>query len=252
MRVLKLISLNLILFCFILFCGCNKKIDVEIPASNERYEIVSKNLMNRIDEQIKFNGKQTNVSILEYESYEREIKIDELSIKLPARFVGFTYEKIAAKDLDKDNIQELLVYFNSPGSAGCSGLIILKVKDNNIFEIPLPIYDDLLGLRADLSFKDNYEVIVKVIDYSKTLKLKLDKKVKTELQANGVVFNNDIPKGIDCASKVEIEKNSNGEYIIKIYQRIWADVHVQRIADLVTEIKIDNGKSKIVDIYLLK
>ncbi|GEM_PF-2603539 len=252
MRVLRLTLLNLILFCFILFCGCNKKIDIEIPASNESYEIVNKNLINRIDEQIEFNGKQTNVSILEYESYEREIKIDDLSIKIPAKFVGFTYEKVVAKDLDKDNIQELLVYFNSSGSAGCSGLIILKVKDNNIFEIPLPIYDDLLGLRADLSFKDNYEIIVNVIDYSKTLKLKLDKKVKTELKKNGVVFSNDIPKGIDCASIIKTEKNLNGEYIIKIYQRIWAPVHAQRIGDLVTEIKIDDGKSKIVDIYLLK
>lgn len=250
MRILKLILLNLL--CFILLCGCYRKIDIEIPISNEKHNIVDKNLMNRFDEQINFNGKQTNVSIYEYESYEREIKIDELSIKLPARFVGFLYKKIVAMDLDNDNIQELLIYFNSSGSAGCKGIIILKVKDDNIVEIPMPIYDDLLGLRADLNFTDNYEVIVNLTDYSKTLKLKLDEKLKTELQANGVVFNNDIAKGIDCASIIETQKNSNGEYVIKIYQRIWAPVHVQRIGDLVTTIKIENGKSKIVDIYLLK
>lgn len=250
MKILKLILLNL--FCFVLLCGCDKKIDIEIPISNEKYEITNKNLMNRFDEQINFNGKQTNVSIHEYESYEREIEIDNLSIKLPARFVGFLYEKIVARDLDNDNIQELLVYFNSTGSAGCKGIIILKVMDNNLIEIPMPMYDDLIGLRADLNFTDNYEVIVNLTDYSKTLKLKLDEKVITELKTNGVVFNNDIAKGIDCASIIETQKNLNGEYVIKIYQRIWAPVHVQRIGDLVTTVKIDNDKSKIVDIYLLK
>jgi hypothetical protein len=250
MKILKLIILSL--FFIILLCGCDKKVDFEIPTLTEKYEIVNKNLMNRFDEHINFNGKQKNVSILEYESYEREIKIDELSINIPARFVGFLYENIVAMDLDNDNIQELLVYFNSSGSAGCKGLIILKVKDNNIIEIPMPMHDDLIGLRADLNFTDNFEVIVSLIDYSKTLKLKLDEKVITELKANGIVFNNDLSKGIDCASIIETQKNLNGEYVIKIYQRIWAPVHVQRIGDLVTTIKIDNGKSKIVNIYLLK
>lgn len=250
MRILKLIILNLLFF--LLLCGCYEKIDIEIPISNEKHNIVNENLMNRFDERINFNGKQANISILEYESYEREIKIDELSITLPARFVGFLYEKIVAKDLDNDNIQELLIYFNSSGSAGCKGIVILKVNDNNIVEIPMPMYDDLTGLRTSLKFTDNYEVIVNLIDYSKTLKLKLDEKLKTELQANGIVFNNDISKGIDCASIIETQKNSNGEYLIKIYQRIWAPVHVQRIGDLVTTIKIENGRSKIVDIYLLK
>jgi len=251
MRILKLVLLNLFLIFFVLLCGCDKKINIEIPLSNEKYEIKNNNLMNRIDEQINFNGKQVNVSILEYESYEREIKVDELSIKLPAKFAGFLYEKIVAQDLDNDNIQELLIYFGSSGSGNCKGVIILKIKDNNIFEIPLPMYDDLIGLRADLSFTNNYELVVELVDYSKTLKLKLDESLKELLYTNGEL-NNDISKGIDCASIIETQKISEGKYLIKIYQRIWAPVHAQRIGDLVTTVKIDNNKSKIVDIYLLK
>ncbi len=250
MKALKLFFIGL--FLLVLLCACEDKVNIDITNSSEKYEIVNKNLISRYDEKINFNGKQSDISILEYESYEREIKINDLSINIPIRFIGFHFDKIAAQDLDNDNIQELIVYFNSTGSGACKGVIILKVNDNNITEIPLPMYDDLIGLRADISILDNYTINVSLIDYSKALKLKLDDKVIQELKENGVEFNNDLAKGIDCASIIGIQKKSNGDYVIKTYQRIWSPVHVQRIGDLVTTIKIENGKSKIIDIYLLK
>lgn len=251
MKITRLILLNLTLLSLVFLCGCDDKNYIDVPVLDEKSETINENLINHFDEQINFNGKQTNISIFEYESYEREIKVEELSIKIPAKFVGFIYEKIVAEDLDKDNIQELLVHFNSIGSSDSKAVIILKVKDNAIFEIPLPICDDSLGLKADISFTNNYEVVVNLTDYSKTLKLKLDESLREILYTNGEL-NSGISKGIDSTSMIVIEMNLQGKCIIKIYQRIWAPVHVQRICDLVTEIKIDNDESEIVDSYLLK
>lgn len=246
--------LCIILSCYFLMYGYNKKDDLKISSLNVNYKISNNNLMNRVDEQIDFNGKQTNISIFEYESYEREVKIGEMSIELPAQFYGYIYEKTVAEDLDGDGLQELILYFRSLGTAACNGMIILKVNEDSITEIPLLIYDkrdNILGLKANISFTDNYEVIVDVVDYSTNLKLDLDEGLRKVLYTDGKL-NSDILKGVDCVSVIKVEKDEDGKDIIVFYQSIWAPVHVQRICYLVTKIKIDNNKSEIVDIYLLK
>ncbi len=248
MRILKIILLYSTLLCFILLCACNKKIDNEITISNNKKEIENKNLMRSSSQEIEFNGKLINISILEYESYEREIKIGELSIKIPAKFVDFHfYDKIIAEDLDGDNMQEIIIFLNSSGSGNPTAIIILKVQDNNIYEITLPTYEDCLGIKAELSFTNDYKAIVKTAD--DTLSLKLNKDLKAILYPNNELMH-DISKGVDCASRVEIKKDLHGKSTINIYQLVWAPVHAQRISDLVTVIEIDNNKSKIVDVYL--
>ncbi len=247
MRILKIILLYSILLCLILLYGCNKKIDDEVMFSNDK-KIENKNLMRTSSQEIDFNGKLTNISIYEYESYEREIKIGELSITIPAKFVDFHFnDKIIAEDLDGDNMQEIIIFLNSSGSGNPTAIIILKVQDNNISEVTIPTYEDCLGIKAELSFTNDYKAIVKTAD--DTFSLKLNEDLKSILYKNNELINN-ISKGVDCASRVEIIKNPQGKYKINIYQLVWAPVHAQRIGDLVTVIEIDNNKSKIVDIYL--
>lgn len=246
----------LIIFCFTLLCGCSKNESANIPISSAKYEIENKNLMNQVDEQINFNGKQTNISIFEYESYEREIKVGDLSIKFPARFIGFLYNKIVLNDIDNDNSQEILINFLSSGSSGCQGLIIIKVVGKNIFEIPLPMYnsygEDQLGVNADLSFTSDYEATITITDYPKTFKVKLDtldEYLKNELYINGKI-NKDISSEIDPAYIIELEKDAKGKNVIKFYQNVWVHVSVGRICDLVSVVEIDNNSYKIVDIYI--